>query len=89
MPDFRFKMKDGTWGLFKARVRVSWDVPSAGPSAAEYSRWKMAHGGYSKSVSRCHGMCPPLGLPRQNMPALRATPQYKQVGQYHSLFRES
>ena len=54
MPDFGFKMKDGTWGLFKIRVRVSWDVPSARPSLAEYSRFKMEDGtwGIFKSVSR-------------------------------------
>ena len=39
MPDFRFKMKDGTWGLFKTRVRVSWDVPSARPSEMEDGTW--------------------------------------------------
>ena len=59
MPDFRFKMKDGTWGLFRfktrVRVRVSWDVPSAPPSAAEYSKWKMAHGGFENPCHRVMG----------------------------------
>ena len=48
MRDFRVKMKDGTWGVVQNPCQVSWDVPSARPSAAEYSRWKMAHGGLFK-----------------------------------------